>query len=100
MTRKDKIRNEYVRDIAKIANPRDKLRDAKLRWCGHVKRREEGYFGKRMMGMAVPDRRKRGRPRIRWMDLEREDMEKFEAREGNEVDLVKWRILSRCGDPE
>ena len=28
------------------------------------------------------------------------DMEKVEAREGNKVDLVKWRILSRCGDPE
>ena len=60
MTRKDKIRNEYVKGITKIANPRDKLRDAKLRWCGHVKKRE-GHLGKRMMGMAVPDRRKRGR---------------------------------------
>ena len=58
------------------------------------------YVGKRMMEMAVPGRRKRGRPRRRWMDLVREDMERVGAREGDEVDRVKWRLLSRCGDPE
>ena len=78
----------------------DKLRNVRLRWYGHVKRREEDYVGKRMMEMAVPGRRKRGRPRRRWMDLVREDMERVGAREGDEVDRVKWRLLSRCGDPE
>ena len=39
-------------------------------------------------------------PRRRWMDLVREDMERVGAREGDEVDRVKWRLLSRCGDPE
>ena len=51
------------------------------------------------MEMAVPGIRKRGRPRRRWMDLVRDDMERVGAREGNEVDRVKWRILSRCGNP-
>ena len=50
--------------------------------------------------MAVPGRRKRGRPRRKLMDLVREDMEKVGAREGDEVDRVKWRLLSCCGDPE
>ena len=59
VTRKDKIRNEYVRGTAKIAKLGDKHRNAKLRWYGHVKRREEGYVGKTMMKMAVPGRRKR-----------------------------------------
>ena len=49
MTRKDKIRNEYVRGTAKIAKLEDKLRNSRLRWYGHAKRREEGYVGKRMM---------------------------------------------------
>ena len=98
--KKDKIRNEYVRGTAKIAKLGDKLRNVRLRWYGHVKRREEDYVGKRMMEMAVPGRRKRGRPRRRWMDLVREDMERVGAREGDEVDRVKWRLLSRCGDPK
>ena len=46
VTRKDKIRNEYVRGTAKIAKLGDKLRNARLRWYGHVKRRED-YVGKR-----------------------------------------------------
>ena len=89
MTRKDKIRNEYVRGTAKIAKLGDKLRNARLRWYGQVKRREEDYVAKRMMEMAVPGRRKRGRQGRRWMDLAREDMERVEAKEGDEVDRKK-----------
>ena len=74
--------------------------ECKARWYGHVKRRQEDYVGKRMMEMAVPGRRKRGRPRRRWMGLVREDMERVEAKEGDKLDRVKWRLLSRCGDPE
>ena len=46
--RKNKIRNEYVRGTAKIAKLGDKVRNARLRWCEHVKRREEGYVRKRL----------------------------------------------------
>ena len=99
VTRKDKIRNEYVRGTAKIAKLGDKLRKARLRWYGHVKRRKEDYVGKRMMEMAVVGIRKRGKPRRRWMDLVRENMERVGGREEDEVDRVKWRLLSRCGDP-
>ena len=97
VTRKDKIRNEYVRGMAKIAKLGDKLRSARLRWYGHVRR---GYVGRRMLEMAVPGRRRRGRPKRRWMDVMREDMEKVGAVEGDAVDRVKWRRLARCGDPE
>ena len=96
VTTKDKVKNEYVKGTAKIAKLGDKLPNAKLRWYGHVKRREEDYVGIRMMEMAVPGRRKRGRQRRRWMDMAREDIERVGDREGDEVDQVKWRILSRC----
>ena len=78
-----------MRGTAKIAKLGDKLRNARLRWYGHVKRREEGCVGKRMMEMAVPGKRKKGRPRNRWMNLAREDMERVGAKEGDEVDRVK-----------
>ena len=79
-------KNEYVRGTAKIAKLGDKFWNARLRWYGHVKRREKDYLGKRMMEMAVAGKRKRGRPRRRWMDLVREDMERIGAREEDEVD--------------
>ena len=34
------------------------------------------------------------------MDLVREDMERVGAREGDKVDQVKWRLLSRCSNLE
>ena len=100
VTRKDKMRNEYVRGTAKIAKLGDKLRNAKLRWYGHVKRREESYVRKRMKEMAAPGRRKRGRPRRRLMDMAREDLKTVGSKKGDEIDRVKWKVLSRCGDPE
>ena len=98
--KKGQDKKRICEGTAKIAKLGEKLRNVRLRWYGHVKRREEDYVGKRMMEMAVSGRRKRGRPRRRWMDLVREDMERVGAREGDEVDRVKWRLLSRCGDPE
>ena len=55
-----------------------------------------------MMEMAVRGRRKRGRPRRMWMDLEREDIKRVGAMKGDKVDRVKWkiRVPSRCGDSE
>ena len=100
VTRKDKIKNDYVRGTAKIAKLGGKLRNARLRWYGHIKSREEDYVGKRMVEIAVPGVRKRGRPRRRWMDLVREDMERVGAREGDKIDRMEWRLLSRCSDPE
>ena len=52
VTRKDKIRNEYMRGTAKIAKLGNKLWNARLHWYGHIKRREEDYVGKRMIEMA------------------------------------------------
>ena len=34
------------------------------------------------------------------MDLAREDLERTEAKKGDEIDWVKWKILTRCGDPK
>ncbi|OIT29657.1 hypothetical protein A4A49_17649 [Nicotiana attenuata] len=39
-TRKDKIRNEVIRDKMGVASMETKLRESRLRWFGHVKRRD------------------------------------------------------------
>ncbi|WMV40109.1 hypothetical protein MTR67_033494 [Solanum verrucosum] len=40
-TRSDKIRNEVIREKVGVASVVDKLREVRLRWFGHVKRRCE-----------------------------------------------------------
>ena len=44
----------------------------------HVKRREEDNLSRQMMEMVVPGKIRRGRPRLRWIDNNREDMTKYE----------------------
>ena len=56
--RKDKIRNEYIRSIVKVEHLEMKMREAKLRWYGHVMRRDQEYVGKKMMKTEVPGKRK------------------------------------------
>ncbi|KAK3566570.1 hypothetical protein QTP86_000992 [Hemibagrus guttatus] len=45
VTRLDRIRNEYIRGTAHVGRLGDKVREARLRWFGHVQRRESDYIG-------------------------------------------------------
>ncbi|KAK3543841.1 hypothetical protein QTP70_030074, partial [Hemibagrus guttatus] len=74
VTRLDRIRNEYIRGTAHVGRLGDKVREARLRWFGHVQRRESEYIGRRMLDKELPGRRKRGRPKRRYMDGINEDM--------------------------
>ena len=52
---------------------------------------------KKMMDMVVPGKRRRGRPRLRWIDNNREDMNKYElTADMNEKDSTGklWRRLA------
>ena len=60
VTRKDKIRNEYIRVIVKVERLGMKMREVRLRWYGHVMRRDQEYVGRIVMKMELPYR-ERGR---------------------------------------
>ena len=99
VTLKDKVRNEYIWGTAKIRRIGEKLRGERLRWFGHVKRREESYIGRRMMKIEIPGKRTRGKPRRRWNDNIKEDMKKAGVSEEEAEDRVRWRAVTRCCDP-
>jgi hypothetical protein len=40
----------------------------RIRWLGHVKRMEAGVMPRRMMEGRLFTGRRKGRPRLRWMD--------------------------------
>ena len=97
VTRTDRIRNEFIRGTDHVRCFGDKVREARLRWFGHVQRRESEYIG-RMLRLELPGRRSRGRPKRRFMDVVREDMKLAGVREEDAEDRVRWRQMTRCGD--
>ena len=70
----DRIRNKCVRGSPHVRCFGDKVREHRLRWFGHVQRRDSEYIGRRMLRLELPGRRPKGRLKRRFMDVVKEDM--------------------------
>ncbi|KAI5086783.1 hypothetical protein C0J45_23013, partial [Silurus meridionalis] len=98
VTTMDRIRNEFIRGTVPVGRFGDKVREVRLRWFGHVQRRNMGYISRRMLRMETPGRRKRGRSRSRFMDVVGEDMQVVGVKEADVEDRGVWRRMICCGD--
>ena len=77
-----------------------KVQESWLKWYGHVLRREDEYVGNSVMVMAVPWKRRRGRPKRRWLDnIKKRLVGERTGRGGSVQDRVQWRRLIRNIDP-
>jgi uncharacterized Fe-S cluster-containing protein len=74
-TRRDKIRNDDIREQLKVDEIKHMERD-RLKWYGNVMRMADERIQKTMLEMKIWGRRPRGRPRTRWMDKVKRDAEK------------------------
>ena len=81
VTRKDKIRNEYIRGTVKVEWLGMKMREGRLGWYGHVMRRDQEYVGRKMTEMKITGKRKRGRQKRIFLDIVKEDMGEVGAKE-------------------
>ena len=97
VTRKDKIRNEHIRSTVKVERLGMKMREGRLRWYEHVMRRDQEYVGRKMMEMELPRKRRRVRPKRRFLDVVKEDMREVGAKKTDVEDRKMWRMLIRCG---
>ena len=99
VTKKVKIRNEHIRSTVKVEQLGMKMREGRLRWYGHVMRRDQEYVARKMMEMELPGKRRRGRPNRRFLDAVKEDMKKVGVKETDVEDRKMWRMMIRCGHP-
>ena len=102
-TRKDHVRNQSIQEDAKVCQMSTLLRQKRLHWYGHVKRREADNLSRKVMDMDVTGKRRRGRPRLRWTDNNREDMTKYELTADMTENRQYWKMMvktgpRRCGD--
>ena len=99
VTLRDRMRSEDIRRELRVESITAKIRTARLRWYGHVRRMEENNWVRRVMEMEVDGRRARGRPVLRWMDNIRQDMRLHGLRDEDAQDRTLWRRMIQTPDP-
>ena len=74
------------------------LRDKRLRWFGHVQRRDKDEATRNILQMTVDGKRNRGRPKlILWRDLVKEDMATNHMTTEMAEDRRHWHVMIRAG---
>ena len=73
------------------------MREGRLRWYGHVMRRDQEYEGRKMMEMKVPGKRKSGRSKRIFLDVVKEDIGEVGAKATDIKNRTVWRKMIRCG---
>ncbi|KAL6521106.1 hypothetical protein OROGR_017675 [Orobanche gracilis] len=74
-TKKDRLRNEVIREKVRVASIEDKMMENRLRWFGHVRRRPVDAPVRRLESWRTINIVKgRGRPKKTWIKLIENDM--------------------------
>ncbi|KAL0809484.1 hypothetical protein ABMA28_011031 [Loxostege sticticalis] len=99
VTRLDKVRNEYVRGSFGVAPIAEKMRESRLRWYGHIMRRDENHPVRR--ALSIPERPKgRGRPPATWWSNVQNEIRKQNLEPQTTRSRTLWRKCTRRPDPK
>ena len=85
-------RNEEIREAATVQPIATHLMQKRLRWYGHVRRRNDSHITRTVLDMEVEGMIPRGRPKLRYMDTIRRDMKKKGLTGVNILDRNDWRM--------
>ncbi|GJY76679.1 retrovirus-related pol polyprotein LINE-1 [Tanacetum coccineum] len=87
----DMIPNGVFRAELEVDSIIDKMREGRLRWFGHLKRRPQTAPVRRVEALLVDGSRRRGRPKLRWEDRLKQDMKELRLSEDMTSDRNAWR---------
>jgi len=98
-TRLDRIRNVVIRERVGVAPLEVKLRETRLRWFGHVKRRSASASVRTCEALDLLQyRRGRGRPKTSWNAVIRSDTKSLGLTEDMAQDRNRWRARTKTID--
>ncbi|VDP10816.1 unnamed protein product [Heligmosomoides polygyrus] len=95
----DRFRNDIIRQKFGVTAMVDKMREARLRWYGHVLRGKEDSVRKIGLNFEVIGKRPRGRPKQRLADTLHKDLKVAGVNPDLALDRERWRHDTRIVDP-
>ena len=92
-----KLHNEELSDLYSLTNSVRVVKSRRMRWAGHVARMGEGSGVHRVLVGKPEGKRPLGRPRRRWEDNIKMDLQEVEGSCGYWMELARdrdrWRAL-------
>ena len=85
-------RNEEIGEAATVQPIATHLMQKRLRWYGHVRRRDDSHTTRTVLGVVVEGERPRGRLKLRYMDTIRRYIKRNGLTNGNILDRKDWRL--------
>ena len=89
------MRNEDIRRILHVSPIDEVMRGGRLRWFGHVQRRDANNVTRRVMELAIPGTRRRGRPKKTWYHQINDDMTGVGVTQDVALKRNEWRRRTR-----
>ena len=88
---RERIPVEKMRQEMGVMAINNVIKLGRLRWFGHVKRRED-YWVRRCMDMEIESRNPKGRPKRTWRQVVREDLRLMGVEEAEDRDCWRFRL--------
>ncbi|VDO74180.1 unnamed protein product [Heligmosomoides polygyrus] len=98
ITRLDRVPNDATRQRFGVVPIADKLREARLRWYGHVLRANDDSVCKIGLNLEVPGKRPGGRPKQYCLDTLHLDLKIAGVHPDQALDREKWLHHTRRAD--
>ena len=83
--------------LGEIPSISDQARNGRLRWYGHVERREEDDWLKKSCNLDIEGRAPRGRPRQTWAQTVKDDLKVLNIDRNLAQDRRLWRAAHSQG---
>ncbi|VDO68843.1 unnamed protein product [Heligmosomoides polygyrus] len=99
VTRTDRIRNKAIRQRYCVVLIADKMREARLRWYGHLLRGKKDNVRKIGLNFEVSGKRPRGHPKQCWSDTLHMDLNVAGVHPDLALNRERWRHDIRVADP-
>jgi len=91
VTLKDGKTSEELRERLDVVSVSKRVRQNRLRWFGHVERKDEDDWISACRDLSVAGEKRRGRRRTTWKECVADDMRKMELRREDAQDRVLWK---------